>query len=99
MIKNENAITVKNNLKLFKTISHLMNSDKLEYNSLSNEELFEVIKNELYVDEANSNNVFLHKKRAEYLERAMYVCPFCGLSEFESQGKIVACKKCGKNRF
>ena len=26
----------------------------------------------------------------------MYVCPFCGLSEFESNGDIIRCKKCGR---
>ena len=40
---------------------------------------------------------FYHKKSAEYLERAVYVCPFCGLSEFESHGDLVTCKKCNRS--
>ena len=39
--------------------------------------------------------MFYHKKSAEYLERLFYVCPKCGLAEFESHGNTVACKKCG----
>jgi hypothetical protein len=57
-------------------------------------ELFEVIRRELYVNEANTDVEFHHKKRAEYLERAIYVCPECGLSEFHSEGAFVECKKC-----
>ena len=26
----------------------------------------------------------------------MYVCPYCGLSEFESNGDTIECKKCGR---
>ena len=66
-----------------------------EYSSLSNDELYERIKSGLFVDEAKADNEYPHKKCAEYLERAMYVCPYCGLSEFESEKDIVHCKKCG----
>ncbi len=65
-----------------------------EYTSLSNEALAELISKELYVDEAKADGTFRHKKNAEFLERAMYVCPFCGLSEFESYDDIIECKKC-----
>ncbi len=65
-----------------------------EYASLSTDELFELIKTELYVDEAKCDNQYHHKKLAEYLERSIYVCPFCGLSEFESHNDIIECKKC-----
>lgn len=67
-----------------------------EYASLSDDELFSLIERELYVDEGVSDGVFLSSKRAEYLERAMYVCPFCGLSEFESKRNVVRCKKCDR---
>ena len=26
----------------------------------------------------------------------MYVCPYCGLSEFESHDDLISCKKCGR---
>ena len=67
-----------------------------EYKSLSKEELFELIRKEMYVDETAVDGQYPHKESAQYLERAMYVCPYCGLSEFESQRTIVTCKKCGR---
>ena len=66
-----------------------------EYKNMSNEELYERIKQGLYVDEAVADCEFYHKKRAEYLERAMYVCPFCGLSTFYSKNEFCECKNCG----
>lgn len=65
-----------------------------EYASLSDDELFAIIRDGLYVNEANDENEFFHKKSAEYLERAVYVCPFCGLSSFESEGDRITCKRC-----
>lgn len=66
-----------------------------EYKNMSNEELFDIIKDGLFVDEAVADCEFYHKKRAEYLERAMYVCPFCNLSHFESNNEFIECKNCG----
>ncbi len=62
--------------------------------AMTNEELFAEIEKGLFVDEGVADGIFKSAKRAEYLERAMYVCPFCGLSEFESQGNEIQCKKC-----
>ena len=67
-----------------------------EYATMTNDELLAVIEKELYVNEAVSDGEFLSGKRAEYLERAMYVCPDCGLSTFESHGNEISCKQCGK---
>lgn len=67
-----------------------------EYADLSAEELFAMIRDGLAVDEAVADREFLHSRRAEYLERCVYVCPFCGLAEFESRGNEVTCKKCGR---
>ena len=67
-----------------------------EYKNLSNEELNGLIQKELFVDETQNPGPFRHQKLAEYLERAMYVCPDCGLSEFYSENHTVSCKKCGK---
>ncbi len=65
-----------------------------EIKSLSDDELFNLISKELYVDDYSYIGDYIHKDRAEYLERAMYVCPHCGLSEFESKGDIIKCKNC-----
>ncbi len=67
-----------------------------EYARMTNEELFAEIEKGLFVDEGVADGIFESAKKAEYLERAMYVCPFCGLAEFESQGNEITCKKCGK---
>ena len=65
-----------------------------EYLSLSNDELHALLSREIFVDEANDAHEYHHPQLAQYLERAMYVCPHCGLSEFESNGDIITCKKC-----
>jgi len=67
-----------------------------EYATLTKEELSQRICDGLYVDEANDNNVYHHTRRAEFLERAIYVCPDCGLSTFESHREKITCRQCGK---
>ena len=65
-----------------------------EYKEMSDDQLFTLISEGLYVNEAKYDGEYRHKKLAEYLERAMYVCHYCGLSEFESHGDVIECKKC-----
>lgn len=67
-----------------------------EFKDMSNEELFALIQKELWVDEREDKTAFYGKNNAEYLDRAMYVCPDCGLSEFHSEKDIITCRKCGK---
>ena len=67
-----------------------------EYKTLSDDELLERIRRGLDVDETKIEGEYRHPRLAEYLERAMYVCPDCGLSEFESNKDIVTCKRCGR---
>lgn len=67
-----------------------------DYKSLSDDELLKIISQELFVNDCYDGvGEFHSKKRAEYIERAIYVCPECGLSVFESQKDIIRCKKCG----
>lgn len=66
-----------------------------EYGQMTNDELFRRIQTGLFVDEAKADGIFKSENRAEYLERAIYVCPKCGLSHFESSGNEIACKTCG----
>ncbi len=65
-----------------------------EYATLSNDEFYALIQKELMVNEGCVCGEFHTKRQAEYLERAVYVCPDCGLSEFESHGDVIECKKC-----
>ncbi|MBE6995753.1 MAG: 1-acyl-sn-glycerol-3-phosphate acyltransferase [Ruminococcaceae bacterium] len=67
-----------------------------EYGALSDEEFIALIRQELYVNEAVADACYTNGKLAEYLERAMYVCPDCGLTTFESCGDCITCKTCGK---
>ena len=67
-----------------------------EYKDMTDDELYEAVKEGLYVNEACVDGEYRSKKSAEYLERILYVCPHCGLSSFESCGDTVTCLKCGR---
>ena len=69
--------------------------EKDEYDKLTDDALFALIEQELMVNEGVADAAFHSKKSAEYLERAMYVCPECGFSTFESHKDTFRCKKCG----
>ena len=58
-------------------------------------EIYERIRQGLNVDETQIPGRYRGRKRAEYLERMLYVCPKCGLSRFESRGDRVRCLSCG----
>lgn len=63
---------------------------------MSNDELMRQIAEGLDVHEGKLTSEYYHRRSAEYLERAIYICPDCGLSRFESHGDILRCTKCGK---
>jgi hypothetical protein len=67
-----------------------------EYTAMSDEQLCEALNQGLYWDDTTIGGEYHHKKSAEYLERVMYVCPDCGLSEWHSCGDVITCKKCGR---
>lgn len=67
-----------------------------EYAALTDDELAAIIRDGLYVDEACADATFRHKKAAEYLERAFYVCPDCGLTTWESHDDTATCLTCQK---
>ena len=54
-----------------------------------------MVKTELYVDEGNAEGVFKHKRLAEGLERAMYYCPKCGITQYTSKKDVLTCSSCG----
>ncbi len=66
-----------------------------EYKDLTNDQLYEILKDELWHDEANDCGSFRSRKSAEYLDRLFYVCPVCGLSRFTAKGENLSCQKCG----
>lgn len=67
-----------------------------EYQNMTDEAFFEEIRKELEVNEAVADAEYSHPALAEYLERAIYVCPDCGLAEWESNGDRMTCKSCGR---
>ena len=67
-----------------------------EYSKMSDDELFEVIKEGLFVDEAIADARFESKHLAEYLERCIYICPECGFAHHKSCGDELKCLKCGR---
>ena len=62
--------------------------------AMSDAELFSVIRDGLNVNEGRDTGLYESDRRAEFLERAVYVCPFCGLSPFRSAGNEVECLTC-----
>ncbi len=62
--------------------------------TMSDDELFALIRRELWVDDTATGGEYHHKKRAEYLERVLYYCPACGVSRFESHGDVIQCTRC-----
>ena len=66
------------------------------YSKMTDDELYEYLKGELYQDESKDTGLFYSKRTAEYLERVVYVCPDCGLTTFTSKGQLISCNKCGK---
>ena len=67
-----------------------------EYASMSSEEFYEVLCKELDVNEACVCGEFRHGKNAEFLERAVYTCPWCGFAPFESKGEVIRCTSCDR---
>lgn len=66
-----------------------------EYKELSDEELMNRILEGINVNEACITSEYHSEQSAEYMERAVYICPECGLSRFESQGQLLTCRQCG----
>jgi len=65
-----------------------------QYLKMTDEALMDAIREGLYVNEAETDGRYRSKKKAEYLERAVYVCPFCGFSVFKSSGDRIECTGC-----
>ena len=65
-------------------------------NAMSDDELYEEIVSGLNVVDSESGELYRSKRRAEYLERELFVCPKCGAQDtLVSSGNEISCKKCG----
>lgn len=67
-----------------------------EYKDYSDEKLYDIIKENLRVYDCESGNLYKSDKRAECLERMLFVCPKCGkIESLYSAGNYLYCKECG----
>ncbi len=66
-----------------------------EIAAMSDEALYSLIQETLHVVDAESGNRYRSVRRAEYLERLLFVCPRChSLSTLRSKGNLLSCQKC-----
>lgn len=65
-----------------------------EIAAMTNDALMEEIRKGLYVNEGETGGSYRSDRKAEYLERAVYYCPYCGFSTFESEGDEIECMRC-----
>ena len=66
-----------------------------EYGSMSKEELYDLLCGALDVDETKNPHRYESKRPAEHLERALYVCPHCGITTLKTDHDLVTCTRCG----
>ncbi len=67
-----------------------------EIEKLSVNELDQIIKSTLFEERELKCESYKSKRKAEYLERALYYCPKCGrLNTLESKNSTLYCKECG----
>ena len=67
-----------------------------ELSAMSTEEVFAAIKDGLSVDDTGAGVAYKSKRRAEFIERALYMCPVCGeVSSIVSRNKKFKCAHCG----
>jgi len=75
-------------------VSQVIEPEEIE--EMTKEEIYHRVVQGLDVREDCVTGLYEHRRAAEYLERAIYVCPYCGLAEFHSEGDLVTCKACGR---
>lgn len=65
-----------------------------EYKDMTNEELYNNLKEDLMVDESSATGPYKSNQKAEYLERVIYNCPKCGFTKFISHDDNLICTTC-----
>jgi len=80
--------------KIFGKVERILTVEEVK--TLSNEELLEVIKTTLTVDDSKLDLPYKGKKRAEELESVFYLCPVCQqFHTIYSKGNYFGCGNCG----
>lgn len=67
-----------------------------ELENLTDDEVYQIVLDNTFVDESNDGIEYPSKHGAEYLERVLYRCPKCGLTHFYSEGNTVKCLSCNE---
>lgn len=81
--------------KMHVSIKKIYEHEEIKDKSI--DELFDIIKNGISVNNFNYYNDYKSKKKAEYLERILYVCPSCNkLHTLKSKNNIIKCSSCGE---
>ena len=66
------------------------------YERMTDDELYNAIVTGLHQDDNLAGLTIKSRHKAEYLERALYTCPHCGITEWQSKGNFLTCTRCGK---
>lgn len=71
--------------------------DPSEYENYSEEQIYEIVCDQLYVNAYQNEGItFKGKKRAEGLERLLFMCPKCHqVKTLETKNATIHCKNCG----
>lgn len=65
-----------------------------DYKDMTNDELYDLLQKDLYINESNMSGPYKSNCNAEYLERVIYNCPKCGFTKFISKKDIFTCETC-----
>lgn len=80
--------------KYYGKIKMILNPE--DYAKFTDEQLEEFLLENLKVYDSESGELYKSNKKAEYLERMLFVCPKCGAVEsLHSEGNHLYCSKCG----
>lgn len=67
-----------------------------EIAALSDASLYQLVLSSLRVIDSESGELYRSRRRAEYLERELFLCPRCaGVSTLRSEGNVIRCRSCG----
>ena len=73
-------------------VSRIMEPE--EYKNLTDDEVADIVKSELYVNDLDIHGLYKSKARAEFMDRFLHVCPDCGLATLRAEKQTLTCTKC-----
>ena len=83
----------KRKCKFYGTIKEILTPEQVA--TMSDDELYNTICDGIKVFDSENGEAYASKKKAEYLERELFVCPVCGsVSTLQSKGNFIKCNAC-----